>query len=75
MVFPLQPLQHATDTALSEGDRSVRGAIVQVERVAILPDRVAAGEDDVVHVTRALVVRFRRQHELVAWPQTARGVV
>src|ERR1700730_5918519 len=53
-----EPGQHLVDAAGGEAHAGVCTAVVEVDRVAVWADGVAAGEDDVVDVSEALVGLF-----------------
>src|SRR5438067_1416071 len=65
-VEPREDLRYA---ACRESDGGIGGTVVQIDRVAVVSKRVAAGEGDVPHVALAFVRGFRSEDPRVAAKQ------
>ena len=61
-----QPFQHGAHAASGEGNAGIRRAVIQMERVAIGRERVAARKDDVTHIAVLFVRLFRTEDPFVA---------
>src|SRR5579871_1932177 len=71
----MEPIEQDANAAGGEGDAAVGGAVVHRDRIAVVADGLAAGEDDVVDVALALVLFFGREDPLIAAQQTALGAL
>ena len=59
-----KPFQNRANTAGGQGDAGIRRTIIQMNRVAIGSDGVAAWKDDVVYIPMPLVRFFRAKYPL-----------
>src|SRR5205807_7825876 len=67
----VEPMQQRADAARREGDARICGAVVEIDRVAVGVERVAAGERDVAHVPLALVQSLGTEDPRIATRETA----
>ena len=70
----IEPLQDLANAPRSYGDRSICGAVVEVQRVAVAADGLAAGEGDVVDVALRFVDRFRAEDPFVSAQEELGGL-
>ena len=63
--MPLQPVENLADAARRQRDACLRGAVVEIQRFAIIRNGVAAGKGDVRDVAVSFVRRFRSEDPFV----------
>ena len=66
----VEPGQEATDAAVCQGDAGVCGTVIEIDGVAVRVDCIATGEDDVLNIAAAFVVRFGGEHPGISSDQT-----
>jgi len=71
----IEPLQELTNTSRRECYAGVRCAVVEIDRVTVGVDGVAAGEDDVGHVSLALVGCLGAENPRIAPKEAVVGLV
>jgi hypothetical protein len=71
--LPPEPRQNLADAPGRQGHAGIRRAVVEANRLAILPQRAPTRERDVVDVAFTLVGRFGPEYPRVAPSQTAIG--
>jgi hypothetical protein len=54
-----EPCQKAANTSGCQCNRGIAGAVVQIDCVSIRADRLPAREDDILHISVALIVGLR----------------
>ena len=57
----LEPVQQVMDASGCQGDAGIGPAVIKVDRVPVIADRVAAGKHHVAYVSFALVDFFRTE--------------
>src|SRR5271166_3388431 len=62
MAVGVQPRQKAANAAVGQRDAGIRGAIIQIDGVAIGGNRVAAGKHHVLNIAVAFVLGLRSKH-------------
>ena len=66
----IQPTQQGAHASPREGNRAISRPVIDVDRVAVGVHRISTGEDDIVNVAMAFVLRFRPENPRIA-PQQA----
>src|SRR6185369_5494524 len=66
----VEPFQELTHTRSGECDRTICSSVVDIDRVAVGVNCVAARKDDIVHVAVALVLSFWAKYPRITSSQT-----
>jgi len=70
----VEPGKEAADAAVGQGDAGIRGAVVEIDDVAVCGNGVATGKHDVLNISAAFVLRFGGEHPGISADQTALGL-
>src|SRR6266403_446506 len=62
----IEPAQKRADAAMRQCDTRISGTVVEIDRVPVCCDGVAAGEYDILDVSVTFVIRFRGEHPRIS---------
>ena len=69
MAVPVEPPEELADFPRRQADAGVRGTVIQVDRVTVVAERVAAWERDVPNIAFAFVGRLGTENPGIAAQQ------
>lgn len=74
MAVGVQPGQEATNAPVCQSNARIRGAVVEIDGVAVCSNGIATGEHDVLNISVAFVIRFGGEHPGISTDQTFLGL-
>src|SRR4029453_17484027 len=70
MAVGIAPTQKGANAAGSQSNAGIRGAVIEIDRISVCRDSIAAWEYDILDVSVSLVVSLRRKHPRISAHQT-----